>query len=104
MRSIFWASGVSAMRWMPVGASLIGSRISASRQGCRVPGPNTQCGWKRRRVVDIGRQSVEIDAADIREIARRQRAGDRLGGVPPFQRAGRAPGVFLGVAAFAIAG
>ena len=33
-----------------------------------------------------------------REIARRQRAGDRLGGVPPFQCVGGAPGVFLGVA------
>ena len=76
MRSIFRASAVSAMRWMPVGSPLIGSRISASRQGCRMPGPNTQWGGSASALVDIVRQSVEIDAADIGEIARRQRAGD----------------------------
>ena len=63
-----------------------------------MPGPNTQVRVEAQGIVDIGRQRVEIDAADIRQIARRQRACDRLGGVPPCQRVGGAPGVFLGVA------
>ena len=54
----------------------------------RMPGPNTQVRVKAQGIVDIVRQSVEIDASGIREIARRQRACDRLGGVPPFQRVG----------------
>ena len=41
------------------------------------------------RSLDIVRQSVEIDAADLGEIARRQRAGDRLGARPTISA--RAP-------------
>ena len=38
----------SAMRWIPTGSSVSGSRINAIRHGKCVPGPNTQFGWKRR--------------------------------------------------------
>ena len=46
-------------------------------------------------LADIVRQNAEIDAADLGEIARCQRAGDRLGAVPPFQRALRALRIIL---------
>ena len=54
-------------------------------------------GVKAQDIVDIVRQGVEIDASGIREIARRQRAPDRLGGAPPCQCVGSARGVFFGV-------
>ena len=41
-RSIFCASGVKAMRWMPAGSLLTRSRNRAIRHGCRVPSPNGQ--------------------------------------------------------------
>jgi hypothetical protein len=34
-------------------------------------------------IVDIVRQEIKIDAARLRQIARRERAFDWLGGIPP---------------------
>ena len=96
MRSIFWASGVSAMRWIPVGASA--DRIAHQREQAGMPGAGAEHAIRVKAqgaFADIVRQNVEIDAADLGEIARRQRAGDRLGGVPPLSArapcAGRRP-------------
>ena len=62
------------------------SARSGRDAGCR--GLNGQFGMEAQgALVDVVRRTLEIDAADIGEIARGQRAGDRLGAVPPFQRA-----------------
>ena len=79
------------MRWMPVGCAA--DRVAHQRQQAGMPGAGTKQAVRMeaqaRSPMSSGRR-VEIDAADLGEIACRQRAGDRLGRVPPFQRAGRA--------------
>ena len=81
---------------MPVGWPVIG--ITHQRDQARVPGAGTKHAIRVKAqgaLADIGRQNAEIDAADLGEIARRQRAGDRAGAVPPFQRVAPCAGVIL---------
>ena len=90
--------GIGGQRDAVDAGRLAGDGIAHQREQARVPGagPNRQCGWKRkpRSPMSSGR-TLEIDAADLGQIARCQRAGDRLGGVPQFQRARRALGIIL---------
>ena len=74
--------------WIPVGSSVSGSRISASRQGCSGPGPNGQRARKRRLSLMFAGSAVTIDAAGLGEVAFGERAGDRHGLRPELERAG----------------
>ena len=77
---------------------LAGDGITHQRDQARVPGAGAKraIGMEAQAALaDVLRQNAEIDAADLGEIARGQRAGDRPGAVPPFQRVRRALGVVL---------
>src|SRR5262249_16413585 len=65
----------SPLRWLPIGVGSMGSRINASRHGCR-SGPKMQLGW-RRRLSEMSTGRADIDAAGLTQIALGDGAGDR---------------------------
>ena len=88
LRSIFWASG--GQRDALDAGRRIADRVAHQREQAGMPDAGTEHAVRveAQGIVDIVRQGVEIDAAGLRQIARRQRASDRLGGVPPAQDIG----------------
>ena len=73
------------MRWMPTGASLSGSRISARMQGA-VSEPNGQRGWKRRLSwISAGSLPMSI-APGLAQVALAKAAEQRVCGIPQRHR------------------